>query len=114
MATSTRRAHNEPFMSRHWRGLMAFAYVGICLFDFIGGPCLYFWVQQFETQAANDAYREWSPMTLQGGGLFHMAMGAVLGVSSWGKTQERTADSDRKSTRLNSSHIPLSRMPSSA
>ena len=28
--------------------------------------------------------------------------------------QERGIDTDRKSTRLNSSHIPLSRMPSSA
>jgi hypothetical protein len=71
---------------------MAFAYVAICVFDFIGGPCLYFWVQKFEVEAVNDAYRQWQPLTLQGGGLFHMAMGAVLGVSSWGKTQERTAD----------------------
>jgi len=76
-------------MSRHWRGLMGFSYCFICLFDFVLGPCLYFYVQQFETQAANDAYREWTPMTLQNGGLFHLAMGAVLGVSSWGKTQER-------------------------
>jgi len=79
-------------MSRHWRGLMGFTYCFICLFDFVLGPCLYFYVQQFETQAVNDAYREWQPMTLQNGGLFHLAMGAVLGVSSWGKTQERTSE----------------------
>ena len=30
------------------------------------------------------------------------------------KLQGRTGSTDRKSTRLNSSHIPLSRMPSSA
>jgi len=28
-------------------------------------------------------------MTLQGAGLFHMAMGAVLGLAAWGRTQEK-------------------------
>lgn len=92
MATSTRTKRQEDFMSRHWRGLMGFTYCFICFFDFVVGPCLYLYVQQFETQAVNDAYRQWQPMTLQGGGLFHLAMGAVMGVSSWGKTQERTAE----------------------
>jgi len=89
MATSTKPKRQELFMSRHWRGLMGFTYCFICLFDFVLGPCLYFYVQQFETQVSNDVYRQWQSMTLQGGGLFHLSMGAVLGVSSWGKTQER-------------------------
>ena len=46
-------------------------------------------VQFWETQAANDAFRQWVPITLQGGGLFHVAMGAVLGVSAYGRTQEK-------------------------
>jgi hypothetical protein len=29
------------------------------------------------------------PITLQGGGLFHVAMGAVLGVTAYGRTQEK-------------------------
>src|ERR1051326_7116496 len=37
--------------------------------------------------------------------LDHLNIGAEL-------TQQRSDDQDRKSTRLNSSHIPLSRMPS--
>ena len=32
----------------------------------------------------------------------------------WKPTPDKTGNADRKSTRLNSSHIPLSRMPSSA
>ena len=35
-------------------------------------------------------------------------------IDECGLTQEQLGDRDRKSTRLNSSHIPLSRMPSSA
>ena len=81
----------ENFLSRTWRGVMAYTYILICLFDFVIGPLVYFWVQQFETQAANDAYREWKSITLQSGGLFHLAMGGILGVSSWGKSQERMA-----------------------
>jgi hypothetical protein len=92
MATAAKPRRQEPFLSRHWRGTLAFAYIAVILFDFIIGPCVYFWVQSFEKEAVNDAYRIWQPLTLQGGGLFHMAMGAVLGVSSWGKTVERKAD----------------------
>lgn len=93
MVTSAKKPpRQETFMSRHWRGLVGFEYVLICLFDFIFGPMLYFWVQQFETQAVNDAYRQWQPLTLQGNGFYHMAHMAIMGVSSWGKTQERTAE----------------------
>ena len=46
-------------------------------------------VQFWEEQASNDAFRQWVPITLQGGGLFHVAMGAVLGVSAYGRTQEK-------------------------
>lgn len=31
----------------------------------------------------------WSPLTLQGAGLFHLAMGAILGVTAWSRGQEK-------------------------
>jgi len=34
---------------------------------------------------------QWNPLTLQGAGLFHIAMGAVLGISAFGRTQEKLA-----------------------
>jgi hypothetical protein len=34
---------------------------------------------------------QWSPITLQGAGLFHMAMGAILGIAAYGRTQEKMA-----------------------
>jgi hypothetical protein len=81
--------HKEHWFSSKWRPALAWIYGFICLFDFVFGPLVYFWVQQFETQAVNDAYREWKPLTLQGGGLFHISMCAVLGVSAYGRTQEK-------------------------
>jgi hypothetical protein len=32
---------------------------------------------------------QWQPLTLQGAGLFHLAMGAVLGIAAYGRTQEK-------------------------
>jgi hypothetical protein len=34
---------------------------------------------------------QWQPLTLQGAGLFHIAMGAVLGLAAMGRTQEKIA-----------------------
>jgi len=34
---------------------------------------------------------QWQPLTLQGAGLFHLAMGAVLGIAAFGRTQEKIA-----------------------
>jgi hypothetical protein len=34
---------------------------------------------------------QWNPLTLQGAGLFHIAMGAVLGIAAMGRTQEKLA-----------------------
>lgn len=31
----------------------------------------------------------WIPLTLQGGGLYHLSMGAIVGVSSWSRSQEK-------------------------
>ena len=71
--------------------MMAVMYMISCIFDFVLFPIMFTAVQFWETQAANDAFRQWAPITLQGGGLFHVAMGAVLGVSAWSRGQEKMA-----------------------
>ena len=70
---------------------MAIMYMTACLFDFVFFPIMFTAVQFWEVSAANDAFRQWAPITLQGGGLFHVAMGAVLGVSAWSRGQEKMA-----------------------
>lgn len=79
----------EDWMNTKWRPAMGWMYMIVCIFDFIVAPILWAIVQFWETQAANDAFRQWQPLTLQGAGLFHMAMGAVLGLTAWGRTQEK-------------------------
>ena len=81
----------EDWMTKKWRPMMAIMYMMVCIFDFIVFPIMFTVVQFWETQAANDAFRQWNPLTLLGGGLFHVAMGAVLGVSAWSRGQEKIA-----------------------
>jgi hypothetical protein len=81
----------EDWMTKKWRPMMAIMYMTSCLFDFVFFPIMFTIVQFWEVSAANDAFRQWAPITLQGGGLFHVAMGAVLGVSAWSRGQEKMA-----------------------
>lgn len=79
------------WMQKYWRPCAAFMYMACCLSDFAIFPIMFTVVQFWEEQAANDAFRQWVPITLQGGGLFHVSMCAVLGVSAYGRTQEKLA-----------------------
>lgn len=81
----------ESWIQKKWRPMMAVMYMCVCASDFILFPIMFTIVQFWETQAANDAFRQWAPLTLQGGGLFHMAMGAVLGITAWSRGQEKMA-----------------------
>lgn len=96
----------EDWMTKKWRPMMAMMYMTCCLMDFAIFPIMFTIVQFWETQAANDAFRQWVPITLQGGGLFHVAMGAVLGVSAYGRTQEKVAGASNVSTSLPTSGVP--------
>jgi len=80
---------DEDWMTKKWRPLMAMMYMTCCLCDFALFPIMFTIVQFWETSAANDAFRQWVSITLQGGGLFHVAMGGVLGVTAYGRTQEK-------------------------
>ena len=68
---------------------MAITYMVICLCDFILFPILWTVVQFWETQAVNDAFREWTPMTLQSGGFIHITFMTILGISAWTRGQEK-------------------------
>ena len=97
---------DEDWMTKKWRPMMAIMYMFCCLADFFIFPIMFTVVQFWETQVANDAFRQWVPITLQGGGLFHVAMGAVLGVSAYGRTQEKLNGATAGATALPTSGVP--------
>jgi len=102
---------DEDWMTKKWRPMMAMMYMTCCLFDFALFPIMFTVVQFWETQAANDAFRQWVPITLQGGGLFHVAMGAVLGVTAYGRTQEKVAGAANVSTSTPTINAPAPSVP---
>ncbi len=81
----------ESWIQKKWRPMMAVMYMCVCACDFILFPIMFTVVQFWEVAIQNDAFRQWAPLTLQGGGLFHMAMGAVLGITAWSRGQEKIA-----------------------
>lgn len=81
----------ESWLQKKWRPMMAMMYMCVCASDFILFPIMFTIVQFWEVLPQNDAFRQWLPLTLQGGGLFHMAMGAVLGITAWSRGQEKIA-----------------------
>jgi hypothetical protein len=64
-------------------------YMLICLLDMAVFPICWSLLQAVFHQPIT----QWNPLTLQGAGLFHIAMGAVLGISAFGRTQEKLAGS---------------------
>jgi hypothetical protein len=76
----------EDWMNNKWRPMMGWMYMIICVFDFMLAPILWSLLQGLDQGQVNV---QWQPLTLQGAGLFHIAMGAVLGIAAYGRTQEK-------------------------
>ena len=76
---------DQSWIDYIWRPAMAWLYMATCAFDFIIAPIFFAVIQAYFHQPIT----QWLPLTLQGAGLYHMAMGAVIGISAWGRTQEK-------------------------
>ena len=75
----------EDWMNSKWRPMMGWMYMVVCTMDMVIFPILWSLLQTVNHQQIT----QWNPLTLQGAGLFHIAMGAVLGLAAWGRTQEK-------------------------
>jgi hypothetical protein len=58
----------------------------ICILDFAVFPVLWSIIQATHSGTVST---QWDPITLKGAGLFHMAMGAILGITAWSRGQEK-------------------------
>ena len=85
---STSEQKKEDWMNSKWRPMMGWMYMGVCCFDFVLAPVMWSLLQSLSHGAVQT---QWQPLTLQGAGLFHIAMGAVLGIAAMGRTQEKLA-----------------------
>ena len=82
--------NKETSFNNKWRPAMGWLYLAVCAFDFVIFPVL--WNLAQATYLKTVVFTQWMPLTLQGAGFFHIAMGAVLGISAYGRTQEKIED----------------------
>ena len=84
---ATEDTPKEDWMQKRWRPAMGWMYMLVCMMDMVIFPVLWSMLQAYLKQPVT----QWNPLTLQGAGLFHLAMGAVLGIAAFGRTQEKLA-----------------------
>ena len=75
----------EDWMNSKWRPMMGWMYMLVCMMDMVVFPILWSLLQTL----THSPITQWNLLTLQGAGLFHIAMGAVLGIAAFGRTQEK-------------------------
>ena len=77
---------NTDWINKKWRPAMGWLYMLTCFFDFVIFPILWSLLQAMSKGTVTS---QWQPLTLQGAGLYHIAMGAVLGIAAYGRTKEK-------------------------
>lgn len=79
---------NTDWINKKWRPVMGWVYMMTCTADFVVFPILWSLLQAL---SKGNVTSQWMPLTLQGAGLYHIAMGAVLGIAAYGRTKEKVA-----------------------
>ena len=77
----------EDWINRKWRPMMGWVYMVTCTMDFIVFPVLW----AILTAVTTNKPTPWEPITLQGAGLYHLAMGAILGITAYSRGKEKIA-----------------------
>ena len=98
----------EDWMNAKWRPMMGWMYMFVCLFDFVFAPVMWTSIQAIFHGGINT---QWQPLTLQGGGLFHVAMGAVIGISAYGRTREKLEGVAGSNQPMGTQYVPPGGMP---
>jgi len=93
----------EDWMNSKWRPMMGWMYMLVCTMDFVLFPILWSLIQAV---GGGQVHAQWQPITLQGAGLFHIAMGAIIGVTAFGRTQEKLNGANNGGIQPSSSPIP--------
>ena len=99
----------EDWMNAKWRPMMGWMYMVVCMMDMVIFPILWSLLQTFHHQTIT----QWNPLTLQGAGLFHIAMGAVLGIAAFGRTQEKLGGANNGGIQQPTTFSPPPAAPSS-
>jgi len=92
MADQQLKKEEEHWMKSYWRPAMGWLYMVICLCDFIVFPIIAMFMPVFlKGLGVPLQYVPWQSLTLSNGGLIHLAFGAILGITSYTRGQEKLA-----------------------
>lgn len=81
----------RDWMRQTWRPYMAYVYAAICIADFVIFPIFWTIIQAIYGGTVGV---QWTPITLQGAGLIHLAFGSILGVAAWSRNVEKKNGED--------------------
>lgn len=81
------KTKSETALQQTWRPAMAWSYFAICLWDFLIAPIFFAWY----SQRVGIPFAPWKPITLSEGGMYHIAMGAIVGAAAWMRGREKIA-----------------------
>lgn len=85
LAKMADQSNSENWMKSYWRPAMGWIYALICLFDFVLAPIM---TIVLPTIIKGVTYTPWKSLTLENGGMIHLAFAAILGVTAWTRGQE--------------------------
>jgi hypothetical protein len=105
MSQTVSEQKKEDWMNSKWRPMMGWMYMAVCTMDFVIFPILWSLLQSISHGSVTT---QWQPLTLQGAGLFHIAMGAVIGISAYGRTQEKLNGAESGGLGGGTTYIPPS------
>lgn len=104
---TVKREKDDAWLGIYWKSAAAIVYLMICIFDFVLVPTylglgseplkdIILAVKDLppdaQTVVLTLKLATWDPLTLKGGGLFHLAFGAILGATVWSRGQERISE----------------------
>jgi hypothetical protein len=75
----------ESWAVKHWRPYMAWSWIIVCIFDLVIAPIAWTGLQAYMGMPLTQGV----PISFQGGAFYHMAMGAVVGITAWSRGQEK-------------------------
>ena len=91
---------SEDWINKKWRPAMGWMYMTVCITDFVLFPIQWSVLQAI---GSGQVTSQWQPVTLMGAGLFHISMGAVLGIAAYGRTKEKIEGASNNDTSVGAS-----------
>ena len=78
----------NKLINRHWRDWAGVVFLCIWLVECFLAPLMWNCGVSMMDKEVQLAASRWMPLTLEGGAMFHLSFGAILGATAWRKKDE--------------------------